>query len=124
MAEITPNEDAMATLLSCSIDGRSKLPPFFKFSRGTKANSIENLLPKGSLTCVFQNLGRRKSFRSEKPLPSMSYIYRGVHQFSHSRSSKASIAALDRGKVNFPAFAYAEILHEIKDLTSRYCPLY
>ena len=41
------------------------------------------------------------------------YIYRGVHQFS----SKASIAALDRGKVNFPAFAYAEILHEIKDLT-------
>ena len=121
MAEITPNEDAMATLLSFSIDGRSKLPPFFKEPRQIP---LENLLPKGSLTCVYQNLGRRKSFRSEKPLPSMSYIYRGVHQFSHSRSSKASIAALDRGKVNFPAFAYAEILHEIKDLTSRYCPLY
>ena len=112
MAEITPNEDAMATLLSCSIDGRNSR--HFSSSREEPRQiPLENLLPKGSLTCVFQNLGRRKSFRSEKPLPSMSYIYRGVHQFS----SKASIAALDRGKVNFPAFAYAEILHEIKDLT-------
>lgn len=102
MAETTPNREAMATALFWTYRP-SKLPPFFKSDSWTVKNSLGKCATNGQLE---KNLLTLTSHTLKLKINHcLASSVEGECSNSTLRSSKGCISTIDRGKLNFPAFA-------------------